>query len=61
MLGKDSVLSDRASWSVLAIIVLCVSYLHYRMNNIDVYAVFRGRGDDGSLYDSLLDSLDRVQ
>ena len=32
-----------------------------RINNFYVYAYYRNQGQDGSLYDSLLESMARVQ
>ena len=61
MLGKDSVPSGRASWSVLATSLVHVFRICSRINNFYVYAFYLNPGRDGSLYDCLLDSMARVQ
>ena len=59
MLGKDSVPSGRASWSVLATSLVCL-YLQ-KINNFYFYAFYHNPGHDGSLNDCLLGSMARVQ
>ena len=61
MLGKDSALSSRASWSVLATSLVHVFRICKRINNFYVHAFYCNPGRDGSLYDCLLDSMARVK
>ena len=61
LLGKDSASSSRESWSVLAMNhESCVFRICSRINNFCVYDFYHNPGQDGSLYDCLLDLMARV-
>ena len=54
MSKKDSAHPGRASRSILAMSLVCFSS---RINNYYVFAFYHYSGDDGSIYDCLLDSM----